>query len=217
MFSATVSCAPAAPPIVFVRKLTKNYVDLWKTISSMTTIIIIAVAALLGSWIIAVQRNLVSKEELCKNALSQIGVQQASRWDALSALAEMTKSYSDYEYKAIMDIIAQRRVVGSTSTAAEANAQENKITEALTHIMAISEQYPELKASETYIKTMDSINTYENQVRMSRMVYNDSVTTLNRMIRQFPNNLVAGILGFSVKDYLVENVGKENMPSMKIS
>ena len=217
MFSATVSCAPAAPPIVFVRKLTKNYVDLWKTISSMTTIIIIAVAALLGSWIIAVQRNLVSKEELCKNALSQIGVQQASRWDALSALAEMTKSYSDYEYKAIMDIIAQRRVVGSTSTAAEANAQENKITEALTHIMAISEQYPELKASETYIKTMDSINTYENQVRMSRMVYNDSVTALNRMIRQFPNNLVAGILGFSIKDYLVENVGKENMPSMKIS
>ena len=217
MFSATVSCAPAAPPIVFVRKLTKKYVDLWKTISSMTTIIIIAVAALLGSWIIAVQRNLVSKEELCKNALSQIGVQQASRWDALSALAEMTKSYSDYEYKAIMDIIAQRRVVGSTSTAAEANAQENKITEALTHIMAISEQYPELKASETYIKTMDSINTYENQVRMSRMVYNDSVTALNRMIRQFPNNLVAGILGFSIKDYLVENVGKENMPSMKIS
>ena len=183
----------------------------------MTTIIIIAVAALLGSWIIAVQRNLVSKEELCKNALSQIGVQQASRWDALSALAEMTKSYSDYEYKAIMDIIAQRRVVGSTSTAAEANAQENKITEALTHIMAISEQYPELKASETYIKTMDSINTYENQVRMSRMVYSDSVTALNRMIRQFPNNLVAGILGFSIKDYLVENVGKENMPSMKIS
>ena len=217
MFSATVSCAPAAPPIVFVRKLTKKYVDLWKTVSSMTTIIIVAVAALLVLWIIGVQRNLVSKEELCKNALSQIGVQQASRWDALTALAEMTKSYSDYEYKAITDIIAQRRVVGSTSSAAEANAQENKITEALTHIMAVGEQYPELKASETYIKTMDSINTYENQVRMSRMVYNDSVTALNRMIRQFPNNLVAGMLGFAVKDYLVENAGKENMPSMKIS
>ena len=183
----------------------------------MTTVIIIAVVAVLLIWVIGLQRTLVSKEEFCKNALSQIGVQQASRWDALTALAEMTKSYSDYEYKAITDIIAQRRAVGSSSTAADANAQENKITEALTHIMAVGEQYPELKASETYIKTMDSINTYENQVRMSRMVYNDTVTTLNRIIRQFPNNLVAGLLGFSVKDYLVENAGKESMPSMKLS
>ena len=183
----------------------------------MTTIIIIAVVALLIVWAIGLQRNLVSKDELCKNALSQIGVQQASRWDALTALADMTKSYSDYEYKAITDIIAQRRPIGSSSSAAEANAQENKILEALTHIVAVGEQYPELKASETYIKTMDSINTYENQVRMSRMVYNDSVTNLNRTVRQFPNNLIAGLLGFSTRDYLVENAGKDKMPSMKIN
>ena len=63
----------------------------------MTTVIIIAVVAVLLIWVIGLQRTLVSKEEFCKNALSQIGVQQASRWDALTALAEMTKSYSDYE------------------------------------------------------------------------------------------------------------------------
>ena len=182
----------------------------------MTLIIIIAVVAVIVIWIIGVQRNLVSKEEICKNALSQIGVQQESRWDALTALAEMTKSYSEYEYKALTDIIAQRKPVTAGSSVAEANAQENKITEALTHIMAIGEQYPDLKASATYVKTMDSINTYENQVRMSRMVFNDSVTAFNRLVRQFPNNLVAGMLGFAVKDYLVESAGKSSMPSMKI-
>lgn len=182
----------------------------------VTVIIIVAVLAAVVLWGIGVQRNLVSKEEICKNSLSQIGVQQASRWDALTALAEMTKSYSEYEYKALTDIIAQRRVVNSASTVAEANVQENKITEALTHIMAVGEQYPELKASETYVKTMDSINTYENQVRMSRMVFNDSVTAFNRIVRQFPGSIVAGMLGFGVKDYLVENVGKDTMPSMKI-
>ena len=181
-----------------------------------TTIIIIIVAALIVLWAISLQRQLVSKEEMCKNALSQIGVQQASRWDALKALAEMTKSYSEFEYKALTDIIAMRRPVTAASSVAEANEQENKITEALTHIMAVGEQYPELKASETYIKTMDSINTYENQVRMSRMVFNDSVTAFNRTVRSFPNNLIAGILGFSPKDYLVENTGKSEMPSMKI-
>lgn len=182
----------------------------------MTTILIIAIVVIVALWFIGVQRSLVSKEELCKNSLSQIGVQQASRWDALKALAEMTKSYSEFEYKALMDIIAQRKPVTAGSTAADANSQENMLTQAMTHIMAVGEQYPQLKASETYTKTMDSINTYENQVRMSRMVYNDSVTSFNRAVRQFPNNLIAGILGFSVKDYLVENTGKSEMPSMKI-
>lgn len=179
-------------------------------------LIAIIIIVLLVIWVISVQRQLVSKEELCKNALSQIGVQQASRWDALTALADMTKSYSEYEYKALRDVIAQRHPINSSSTVADANAQEGLLTNALSRIIAIGEQYPELKASETYVKTMDSINLYENQVRTSRMVFNDSVTNFNRLVRQFPNSLIAGLLGFSVKDYLVENQGKEQMPSMKI-
>lgn len=182
----------------------------------MKVILIVAIIALVVLWFVSVQRNLVGKDEMCKNSLSQIGVQQASRWDALTALAEMTKSYSEYEYKTLKEVIAQRRPVTGASTAAEANAQENLITDALTHIMAVGEQYPDLKASETYVKTMDSINVYENQVRMSRMVYNDSVTNFNRLIRQFPSNIVAGMLGFATREYLVENVGKNTMPSMKI-
>lgn len=182
----------------------------------MKVILIVAIIALVVLWFVSVQRNLVGKDEMCKNSLSQIGVQQASRWDALTALAEMTKSYSEYEYKTLKEVIAQRRPVTGASTAAEANAQENLITDALTHIMAVGEQYPDLKASETYVKTMDSINVYENQVRMSRMVYNDSVTNFNRLIRQFPSNIVAGMLGFATREYLVENVGKDTMPSMKI-
>ncbi|MBR0223338.1 MAG: LemA family protein, partial [Bacteroidales bacterium] len=65
----------------------------------MTAIIIIAIVAILVLWVISVQRKLVKQEEICKNGLSQIGVQQSSRWDALKALVELTKGYSDYEYK----------------------------------------------------------------------------------------------------------------------
>ncbi|MBQ0024627.1 MAG: LemA family protein [Bacteroidales bacterium] len=182
----------------------------------MTLIIVIAILAIIVLWMISVQRNLVSKEEICKNSLSQIGVQQASRWDALKALAEMTKSYSDYEYKTITDVIAQRKTITGASSVADANEQEKLMSTAMNHINVVAEQYPQLKASDTYVKTMDSINTYENQVRMSRMVFNDSVTSYNRVVRQFPSSIVAGILGFAVKDYLVENAGKSEMPSMKI-
>ena len=182
----------------------------------MTALIIVAILALLIIWGISVQRTLVSQDEKCKNAMSQIGVQQSSRWDALTALAELTKSYNEHEYNTIKDVIAQRAIINSGSSAADADAQENMITQALGRILAVAEQYPELKANENYAKTMDSVNLYENQVRMSRMVYNDTVTVFNREVRQFPTNLVAKMLGFAEKEYLKVEAAKTEMPSMKI-
>ena len=182
----------------------------------MTIVIIIAIVAILVVWFISVQRNLVKHEEICKNGLSQIGVQLASRWDALKALAELTKGYSEHEYKTITDTIAQRRPITGESSGADANAQENLFTSAMQHLNVVIERYPELKANETFVKTMDSVNTYQNQVRMSQMVYNDSVTKFNQLIRQFPSSLVASMLHFSTRDYLVTNSEKEDMPSMKM-
>ena len=182
----------------------------------MTTIIIIAFVIVTALWIVSVQRKLVGREELCKNAMSQIGVQQSSRWDALTALAELVKSYNEHEYNTILEVIAKRSPVTGASKAGEADVQEAYISSALKSISIVAEQYPQLKANENYGKAMDSVNTSENQVRMSRMVYNDSVTKFNNTVRQFPDSLVAGILGFPVKDYLQENTAKAEMPSMKI-
>lgn len=183
----------------------------------MTALIIVAILALLVIWGISVQRTLVGQDEKCKNAMSQIGVQQASRWDALTALAELTKSYNEHEYNTLKDVIAQRAQINGNSSAADADAQENMITQALGRILAVAERYPELKANENYAKTMDSVNLYENQVRMSRMVYNDSVTKFNQLIRQFPDSVVASMLHFVPREYLVENQGKTDMPSFKMS
>ena len=181
----------------------------------MTLIIIILIVAILVLWVISVQRKLVKHEEICKNGLSQIGVQQTSRWDALKALAELTKGYSDYEYKTMTDTIAQRRPITANSTSADANAQESLFTQALSHLNVVVEKYPELKANENYIKTMDSVNTYTDQVRMSQMVYNDSVTKFNQLIRQFPDSIVASLFHFVSRDYLQVNEQKTEMPSMK--
>ena len=183
----------------------------------MTVIIIIAIIVILVLWVISVQRKLVKAEEICKNSLSQIGVQLASRWDALKALAELTKGYSEHEYKTITDTIAQRRPITAGSTTADANAQENLYAQALSHLNVVVEKYPELKANEQYNKGIDNINVYENQVRMSRMVYNDSVTKFNQLIRQFPDSVVASMLHFVPREYLVENQGKTDMPSFKMS
>lgn len=79
----------------------------------------------------------------------------------------------------------------------------------------VTEQYPVLKANQTYIKTMDAVQTFENMVRTSRLIYNDSVIKLNREIRMFPFSMITGMLGFRQREYLVEQTDKANMPSMK--
>ena len=182
----------------------------------ITTIIVIAVVAVLVLWVISVQRKLVNAEEIVKNAMSQIGVQQSSRWDALTGLVELLKSYNEHEYNTLRDVIAARSNIGSNSSAAEAQAQEDLITKVMSRISVVAEQYPNIKADTMYVNTMNSVNTYENQVRLSRMTYNDSVTRYNRMIRQIPDSIVASIFRFTEKDYLKEVAAKADMPSLKI-
>ncbi len=178
-------------------------------------IIAIVILVLVVLWFISTQRKLVVMDENINNAMSQIGVQLSSRWDALTALLDLTKGYAEHEYKTLSDTIRMRSTITAKSTAAEVNDQENILTEAMGRIMAVAESYPDLKANENYIKTMDSVNDYEKMVRQSRLIYNDSVTKLNRAIRMFPTSLVAGMLGVTSRDYLESSESKADMPNMK--
>jgi len=179
-------------------------------------IAIIAIAAAIILWIISTQRKLVVLDENVSNAMSQIGVQLSSRFDALTALLDLTKGYARHESETLIETIKSRRsVITAKSTPADVLRQEGIISEALGRIAMVAEQYPELKANQTYIKTMDAVQTFENMVRTSRLIYNDSVTKLNREIRMFPASMIAGLLGFRQRDYLEENPAKADMPSMK--
>ena len=181
----------------------------------MTIIILVAILAILVLWFISAQRKLVSMDENINNAMSQIGVQLSSRWDALTALLDLTKGYAEHEYKTISDTIKMRTSITAKSTAEDVNAQENVLTEAMGKIMAVAEAYPELKANENYVNTMDSVNAYEEMVRKSRLVYNDSVTKLNRTIRMFPTSIAAGMLGIRSREYLETDTKKADMPNLK--
>lgn len=182
----------------------------------MTILIIIAVLLVIVFWGIGIQRNFVSADEKCSNSMSQIGVQQNSRWDAITSLVALTKSYNEHEYKTLSDVVAQRREITSTSSSEDAQKQEELIGKAVSSIKLVAEQYPTLKANENYAKTMDSVNQWEEKVRMSRMVYNDSVTKFNRRVRQFPDSIVAGLLHFNVKAYLESPDDKSQMPKINI-
>ena len=182
----------------------------------MGIIIAIVIVVLLVLWIVSVQRKLVNKDELCKNAMSTIGVQQESRWDALTGMVELIKSYNEHEYNTLRDTIAQRRPIDSSSTAEQVDAQENLMGQVMSRLNMVIEQYPDLKANENYAKAMDAVDKYTNMVRTSKMVYNDTATKYNKLIRQIPDSLVAALFGFKVRDYLKTEEQKTQMPSLKI-
>lgn len=163
----------------------------------------IAIIVLIALWAISTQRKLVVLDENISNAMSQIGVQLSSRFDSLTALLDLAKTYAKHESETLIKTIKSRRIViTAKSTPEDVLRQEGIISESLCRIAMLSEHYPELMANETYITTMDAMQTFENMVRTSRLVYNDSVTKLNREIRMFPSAIIAGVLGFRQRNYL---------------
>ncbi|MBR1570409.1 MAG: LemA family protein [Bacteroidales bacterium] len=181
----------------------------------MTWIIVIAVIALLVLWGISIQNKLVQSDELCKNALRQINVQQVSRYDAIAALVKLTREYASYEGETLQKVIEARKITSSANpSVADINANEAALQEMSAKLIAVAERYPELKANENYAKTMDSIKEYEENVRLARMTFNDTVTKYNNQVRMFPGSVVAGILNFPAREYLAEDTSKKDYPTI---
>ena len=180
----------------------------------MTTIILIVLAVIVIGYFVSTQRSLVSLDELCKNALSQIEVQLNSRWDAVLALAKMAAQYSKHESETLIQVIQQRRGADINSPA-DVNEQQNALQQVMGRLIAIGEACPDLKAADLFRETQEGVKQYEENVRMSRMIYNDTATKMNRMVRQWPSSIVASMLHFDLKDYLkVDEEQKKSYPNL---
>ena len=184
---------------------------------STTLIVIISLAVIVISYFISTQRSLVNLDELCKNALSQIEVQLNSRFDAVIALAKTAAKYAKHESETIIQTAQARGGnSGAPATTAEAiNQQSSLLGQLMGRLNVVFERYPELKASELYENAQKGQREYEEHVRMSRMVYNDTATKMNRMVRQWPSSIVASLLHFDMKDYLkIDDEKKKNYPDL---
>ena len=184
---------------------------------STTLIIIIVLAVIVIGYFISTQRSLVNLDELCKNALSQIEVQLNSRFDAVIALAKTAAQYAKHESETIIQAVQARGGNSGTAatTPAAINEQASLLGQMMSRLNVVFERYPELKASDLYKEAQEGMKQYEENVRMSRMVYNDTATKMNRMVRQWPSSIVASILHFDQKDYLkVDNEEKKNYPNL---
>ncbi|MBO5352123.1 MAG: LemA family protein [Lachnospiraceae bacterium] len=172
-------------------------------------IIVLLLMILLSIWIMSTQRKLVAMDENISNAMSQIGVQLASRFDVLNVLLNLMRGYAGCEALALMSTLKTRRNdITAISTPEDVLGQEQVISETLGHIAIVAERYPELRADKNYVRCIDAAESYEKMVRTSCLIYNDSVTKLNGVIGIIPNSLIAGLLGFHQRPYLKIEEGR---------
>ena len=184
------------------------------TVLVILLVIILLIAGGVFAWFVSTQRSLVVLDENCKNSLSQIEVQLNSRWDALMQLSRQAEKAGMIEAKAMIETIKARRPLVPNS-AQSINENEGQLNQLFSRLMMLGEQYPQFRSMPLFAKSMESIGSYEENVRMSRMVYNDTATKMNRAVRMWPSSIVAGMLHFTERAYLkTDKEEKKDMPDL---
>ena len=159
--------------------------------------IILIISVLIIAFVISVYNGLVRARQKVKNSWSQIEVQLQRRFDLIPNLVEAVKGYMTHESDVLEKVTALRTSWANTSTSSEKVKIDNELSGTLKTIMAVSENYPDLKANQNFIDLQNTLKETENKISFSRQFYNDAVTMYNTKTETFPSNLIASMFGFN--------------------
>jgi LemA protein len=161
----------------------------------------ILIAGGIGIWYITTRNHLVKLDETINQSWSEIDNQLQRRSDLIPNFVNTVKGYAAHEQKVFSDIAdARSRLIGAR-TVEEKSESYNEVQSALSRLLVVAEQYPDLKANQNFTALQDELAGTENRLAVARKRYNDSITTFNTKIRQFPGSIVAGRMGFVPRAY----------------
>lgn len=146
--------------------------------------------------VIGMYNGLVTSRNKVKNAWSQIDVQLQRRFDLIPNLVESVKGYMKHEEGVLTKVTELRTSWANATTVSEKAELDNQLSGALKTIMAVSENYPELKANQNFSELQEELRNTENKITYSRQFYNDSVTMYNTKLQVVPTNIIAGLFHF---------------------
>ncbi len=182
----------------------------------MTLIIILVVLAAIVAWVVGMYNGLVQGRNRVRNAWSQIDVQLQRRFDLLPNLVETVKGYMKHEEDTLTKVTELRTSWANATTVEQKVELDNQLSGALKTIMAVSENYPDLKANTNFLELQNDLKDTENKVSYSRQFYNDTVTKYNDKVMMMPTSIVAGIFHFKEEPlYKVET--EEARQAVKVS
>ena len=183
----------------------------------MMTWIILGVLALIVTFVIVSYNGLVKNRMQTKEAWSQIDVQLKRRNDLLPNLIETVKGYAKYEGSTLEKVAELRNQVAAATSPAEAMKASDALTRQVSGIFAVAENYPDLKASGNFAQLQEELTNTENKISYSRQLYNSVVSNYNVKLETFPSNLVAGLFGFKVADFLQTPEEEKAVPKVDFS
>ena len=161
-------------------------------------IILIVVVVLLIA-IISIYNSLIKAKLNVENAWSQIDVQLQRRFDLIPNFVETVKGYMTHEKETFEQIANLRTSWANTTTVKDKANLDGELSSALKTIMAVSENYPDLKANQNFMQLSEELRNTENKISFSRQFYNDSATMYNTKLQVFPSNIIAGFFGSTFK------------------
>ena len=150
--------------------------------------------------IIGMYNGLIQARNKVKNAWSQIDIQLQRRFDLIPNFIETVKGYMGHEEKVLTKVTELRNAWAGVKTVHEKAELDNELTSSLKTIMAVSENYPDLKANQNFIELQEELRNTENKIAYSRQFYNDSATMYNTKIQMVPTNIIASIFGFKEEE-----------------
>jgi LemA protein len=167
----------------------------------MIGIILIAILIVIAVVLIGMYNSLVQLRVRCDSAWSDIDVQLKRRHDLIPNLVETVKGYAAHEKGTFENIAKFRSQAMQAVTPADKAAAENQLTGALKSLFAVAENYPQLRASEEFTQLQGSLSQTEDSIQNSRRYYNAVVRDLNTKVQSFPTNLIAGMFGFTQRQF----------------
>ena len=185
---------------------------------------IVALVILIGGWLMSGYNDMVKLDENVNREWSQVENQYQRRLDLIPNLVNVVKGYAAHEKETLEGVI-EARAKATQTTIDPSNMTEEQLANfqksqdglsgALNRLMVVVEKYPDLKAIDNFKQLQKQLEGTENRITVARKDYNKAVTIYNKKVRSFPNNMLAGIFGFSVRPQFKAQEGAESAPTVQ--
>jgi lemA protein len=185
---------------------------------------IVAFVILIGGWLMSGYNGMVNEDENVNLQWSEVENQYQRRLDLIPNLVNVVKGYAAHEKETLEGVI-EARAKATQTTIDPSNITEEQLANfqkaqdglsgALNRLMVVVEKYPELKANENFLQLQAQLEGTENRITVARKGYNDAATIYNKKVRRFPNSMLAGIFGFSVRPQFKAQEGAESAPTVQ--
>ena len=197
----------------------KNKSSISKTLITILAIIL-AIIVLIVTWGITTSNSLMTLREDVKMQQSQVETTLQRRSDLIPNLVNTVKGYATHEEEVFTEIAdARSKLAGSIESGDIDSISEsnNELDSALSRLLAITESYPDLKASEQFTSLQDELAGTENRINVARQYYNEKVMTYNTSVQRFPTSIIAGIFGYSPAEYFEASEEAQKVPEVNFN